>query len=194
MNGDDRKAICLIHQPLGDIYIRPKRRAFALLPLENKMKKEWLWGPGRIDPEHKGLSKREYLERLASVRESYLNKILQNLKPEEFQYLSRMEKARFGLLMELDQVSEADFKSPQKDVPACRDCPNMETCEAKNICDGWSLADFTAHLLTHEEKNVDPEVNETIQHMAGHEETHLHQVQNIVKGLREAEKGNFPVD
>lgn len=82
MNGDGRKAMCLIHQPLGDIYIRPKRRAFALLPLENKLKKEWLWGPGRIDPEHKGLIKPEYLERLASMRESYLQKILPNLKPE----------------------------------------------------------------------------------------------------------------
>jgi hypothetical protein len=39
---------------------------------ENEMKKEWFWGPGRIDPEYKGLTKREYLERLAKIREMYL--------------------------------------------------------------------------------------------------------------------------
>ena len=147
------------------------------------MKKEWLWGPGRIDPEHKGLTKREYLERLASVRESYLGKLLQNLKSEDAQYVCRIEKARFSLLAELDQVSEDEFTCPQEHVPACRDCPNMISCEAKNVCDGWSLADFAAHLLTHEEKNVDPEVNETLKHMVEHEETHLHQVQSIVRGI-----------
>jgi hypothetical protein len=62
----------------------------------------------------------------------------------------------------------------------------MNSCEASKICDGWSLADFAAHLLTHEEKNVDPDVNETLKHMAEHEETHLHQVQGIVGGLRRA--------
>jgi hypothetical protein len=151
------------------------------------MKKEWLWGPGRIDPEYKGLSKGACLERLGSVRESYLGKLLQNLQPEDIPYVCRMERARFQLLAELDQVSEGDFRCPQKDVPACRDCPNMITCEAKNVCGGWSLADFAAHLLTHEEKNVDPDVNETLQHMAEHEETHLHQVQSIVRGLRRSE-------
>ncbi len=158
------------------------------------MKKDWLWGPGRIDPEHKGLIKPEYLERLASIRESYLQKIPPNLKPEDIPYICRIEKAGFSLLAEWDQISDAELKSPQRDAPACRDCPDMDTCESKKICDGWSLADFAAHLLTHEEKNVDPEVNETIQHMAEHEETHLHQVQNIVKGLRGADKGNFPID
>ena len=148
------------------------------------MKKEWLWGPGRIDPVHKGLDKRAYLERLGSVRARYLGKFLQNLRSEDVQYVCRLEKARFSLLAELDQVSEGDFECPQQDVPACRDCPNMATCEARNVCDGWSLADFAAHLLTHEEKNVDPDVNETLQHMAEHEETHLHQVQSIVGRLR----------
>ena len=152
------------------------------------MKKEWLWGPGRIDPDHQGLSKREYLERLAEVREKYLHKLLQNLQPDDIQYICRLEKARFIFLAELDQISEKEFKNPQKNVPACRDCPNEETCEVKGICNNWSLADFAAHMLTHEEKNIDPEVNETIKHMAEHEETHLHQVQNIVNGLCIKEK------
>jgi hypothetical protein len=152
--------------------------------VEGEMKKEWLWGPGRIAPEHTGLSKRAYLEGLGSVRGSYLGKLLRNLKPDDIQYVCRMEQARFSLLAELDQVSEDDFQRPNDDVPACRDCPNMSSCEASNVCGGWSLADFAAHLLTHEEKNVDPEVNETLQHMAEHEETHLHQVQSIVRGLR----------
>jgi hypothetical protein len=133
--------------------------------VEAEMKKEWLWGPGRIAPEHKGLPKREYLERLAAVREAYLAKLLRHLKSEEVQYICRMEKARFSLLAELDQVSEDDFRRSQENG-------------------GWSLADCAAHLLTHEEKNVDPEVNETLQHMAEHEETHLQQVQRIVRGLR----------
>lgn len=94
-----------------------------------------------------------------------------------------MEKARFSLLLEWDGVSEDEFHCRQEDVPACRDCPNMIGCEASNVCGGWSLADFAAHLLTHEEKNVDPEVNETLRHMAEHEETHLHQVQSIVQRL-----------
>jgi hypothetical protein len=148
------------------------------------MNKEWLWGPGRIDPDHKGLTKREYLERLASVRESYLDKLLRNLSPEDVPFLCRMEKARFLFLAELDRISEEEFHRPQPDVPACRDCQNMETCAAEKTCNGWSLADFAAHLLTHEEKNVDPEINETIRHMAEHEETHLHQVKSIVQGLR----------
>ena len=148
------------------------------------MKKEWLWGPGRIAPEHQGLPKRDYLERLAAVRESYLAKLLANLKPGDAPYICRIERARFSFLAELDQVSEAEFQRPQEDVPACRDCPNEASCEASHVCDGWSLADFAAHLLTHEEKNVDPEVNETLQHMAEHEETHLHQVQSIVRRLR----------
>lgn len=129
------------------------------------MKKEWLWGPGRIDPEYKGLAKREYLERLAAVRESYLAKLLQNLRAEDIQYICRLEKDRFSLLAELDQVSEEEFKKPEEGGE-------------------WSLADVAAHLLTHEEKNVDPEVNETLQHMAEHEETHLRQAQRIVSGLR----------
>jgi hypothetical protein len=155
------------------------------------MKKAWLWGPGRIDPEHKGLTKREYLERLASVREGYIGKLLRNLSPDDIQYLCRLEKARFSLLMELDQVSEDEFKRSQ-DVPACRDCPNEASCEARGVCAGWSLADFAAHLLTHEQKNVDPEVNETLQHMAEHEETHLHQVQSIVTGVRRR-NGTMPM-
>lgn len=152
------------------------------------MKKKWLWGPGRINHEHQGLCKREYLERLAEVRESYLNKLLQNLKPEDIQYICRIEKARFTLLVELDRISEEEFRHPQKDVPACRDCPNADTCEAKSVCENWSLADFAAHLLTHEEKNIDPEVNEPLKHMAEHEETHLHQIQNIVSRLRSTQK------
>jgi hypothetical protein len=32
------------------------------------MKKEWLWGPGRIDPEFKNLDKLEYLKKLAEIR------------------------------------------------------------------------------------------------------------------------------
>ena len=145
------------------------------------MQKEWLWGPGRIAPEHKGLSKREYFERLASVREAYLGKLLRNLKPEDVPYICRLERARFALLAELDGVAEDAFAAPRDDVPACRDCPNQDSCEAKGVCDGWSLADFAGHLLTHEEKNVDPDVNETLQHMAEHEETHLHQVQSLVR-------------
>jgi len=151
------------------------------------MQKQWLWGPGRIDPAYRGLTKRDYLERLASVRASYLGKLLPNLRPDDVQYVCRMERARFSLLAEFDQVSEAEFARAQEQVPACRDCPNMAECEANRVCDGWSLADFAAHLLTHEEKNVDPEVNETLQHMAEHEETHLHQVQSIVRGLRPRE-------
>jgi hypothetical protein len=154
------------------------------LAVEAQMKKEWLWGPGRIDPDYRGLAKRAYLERLASVRESYLAKLLRNLDSDDIQYICRMEKARFSLLMEFDQVSEDEFKRANEDVPACRDCPNMTECEADSVCGGWSLADFAAHMLTHEEKNVDPEVNETVQHMAEHEETHLHQVQSIVGRLR----------
>jgi hypothetical protein len=132
-------------------------------------KKEWLWGPGRIAPDYKGLSKRECLERLASVRESYLAKLLQDLKPDDVQYVCRLEKARFSLLLALDQVSDDEFRRPRGDAPPCA---------------GWSLADIAAHLLTHEEKNVDPDVNETPQHMAEHEETHLHHVQTIVAGWR----------
>lgn len=147
------------------------------------MKKEWLWGPGRIAPEHKGLPKREYLDRLASVREAYLGKLLPALRADDVPYVCRLEKARFVLLAELDRVPEDEFQRPHQDVPACRDCPNEAGCEASRICDGWSLADFAAHMLTHEEKNVDPEVNETLEHMAEHEETHLHQVQSIVRGL-----------
>ena len=151
------------------------------------MAKEWLWGPGRIDPEHQGLRKHEYLERLADVRERYLNKLLRNLEPESIQYICRIEKARFSLLADLDGVSEADFGRPQTNVPACRgDCPNADACEASGVCDGWSLADFTAHLLTHEEKNTDPEVNESLKHMAEHDEMHLHQIQTIVGRLRNA--------
>jgi uncharacterized damage-inducible protein DinB len=151
------------------------------------MQKSWLWGPGRIAPEHKGLAKRVYLERLAAIRESYLAKLLPNLRSEDVQHICRLERARFSLLAALDQVSEADFQRPQEDVPACRDCPNMTTCEASQVCRGWSLADFAAHLLTHEEKNVDPEVNEALPHMAEHEETHLHQVEAVVRALGHGE-------
>ena len=145
------------------------------------MQREWLWGPGRIAPEHKGLSKREYLDRLADVRDAYLGKLLASLHAPDVPYLRRLERARFAVLAELDLVPEDEFQRPQHDVPACRDCPNEATCEASRVCEGWSLADFAGHLLTHEEKNVDPEVNETLQHMAEHEETHLHQVRSIVR-------------
>lgn len=128
------------------------------------MKKEWLWGPGRIAPEHQGLPKQEYLERLASVRASYLDKLLHHLREEEIPFICRLEKARFSLLAVLDQVPEDEFRrSPRT---------------------GWSLAELAAHLLTHEEKNVDPEVNETLQHMAEHEESHLRQAQRIFQELR----------
>jgi hypothetical protein len=128
------------------------------------MKKEWLWGPGRIAPEHKGLSKREYLAQLASVRVDYLDKLLHNLKTEDIPVLCRLERARFAFLAELDGVPEDEFqRAPQT---------------------GWSLAELAAHLLTHEEKNVDPEVNETLQHMAEHEEGHVRQAQRILHELR----------
>lgn len=128
------------------------------------MKKEWLWGPGRIAPEHEGLSKHEYFERLASVRVGYLEKLLHHLKPEEIPFICRLERARYTFLAVLDQVPEEVFqRSPQT---------------------GWSLAELAAHLLTHEEKNVDPEVNETPQHMAEHEESHLGQAERILRELR----------
>ncbi len=154
------------------------------------MKKKWLWGPGRIDPEFKDLSKLEYLDRLAEIREKYLNKILHNLKPEDIPYICRIEKSRYDLLIEFDQISNEEFKRPNKEIPACRNCPNEESCEIKGICNNWSLADFAAHLLTHEEKNIDPEVNETLKHMAEHDETHLHQIQSIVSGFHSIEKNN----
>ncbi len=88
------------------------------------MRKEWLWGPGRIAPEHKGLPKREYLERLAAVRAGYLGKLLQHLESEDIPYICRMEKARYAFLAELDQVTDDEFARPEPDVPACRDCPN----------------------------------------------------------------------
>jgi hypothetical protein len=86
-------------------------------------------------------------------------------------------------LIAFDQISEEEFKRPNKEIPACRNCPNEESCETKGVCNNWSLADFAAHLLTHEEKNIDPEVNETLKHMAEHDETHLHQIQSIVSGF-----------
>jgi hypothetical protein len=154
------------------------------------MKKIWLWGPGRIDPEFENLNKLEYLERLAEIREQYLNKILHNLNPEDIPYICRIEKSRYDLLIAFDQISEEEFKRPNKEIPACRNCPNEESCKTKGVCNNWSLADFAAHLLTHEEKNIDPEVNETLKHMAEHDETHLHQIQSIVSGLHSIEKNN----
>ena len=101
---------------------------------------------------------------MASARADYLAKLLQHLPPEDVPCLCRLERARFSLLAELDQVPEDEFRrSPQT---------------------GWSLAELVAHLLTHEEKNVDPEVNETLQHMAEHEESHLRQAQRILQELR----------
>ncbi|HXY68900.1 MAG TPA: hypothetical protein VEH62_05590 [Gemmatimonadales bacterium] len=145
------------------------------------MTKAWLWGPGRIAPEHRGLTKREVLGRLASVRADYLAKLLGRPGPDDARYICRLERARFALLAELDRVSEERFAAPQDDVPPCDgDCPNRAACEAERVCAGWSLADFAGHLLTHEEKNVDPDVNETLPHMAEHEETHLRQVQALV--------------
>jgi hypothetical protein len=126
-------------------------------------KKEWLWGPGRIAPEHQGLAKREVLERLAAVRAEYLDKVLHRLEPEEIPFLCRLERARFALLGALDLVPEDEFRRHPES--------------------GWSLADLAAHLLTHEEKNVDPEVNETLQHMAEHEESHLRQAGRILQSL-----------
>ena len=79
-------------------------------------------------------------------------------------FICRLERARYAVLAVLDEVPEDEFKrSPQT---------------------GWSLAELAAHLLTHEEKNVDPEVNETLQHMAEHEESHLRQAQRILQELR----------
>jgi len=129
-------------------------------------KKEWLWGPGRIAPEHQGLAKRQYLERLASVRIDYLDKLLRNLRAEDIPDLCRLERARYALLTVLDQVPEDEFRRRPEN--------------------GWSLAELAAHLLTHEEKNVDPEVNETLRHMAEHEESHLGQAQRILQGLGRA--------
>ena len=128
------------------------------------MKKEWLWGPGRIAPEHQGLPKQEYCERLAAVRVGYLGKLLHNLRPEQIPFICRLERARYAFLAVLDQVPEGEFQRPPQT--------------------GWSLAELAAHLLTHEEKNVDPEVNETVQHMAEHEESHLRQAQRIFQELR----------
>ncbi len=128
------------------------------------MKKEWLWGPGRIAPEHQGLPKQEYLERLASVRVAYLDKLLRHLPTEEIPCICRLERARYALLAVLDTVPESEFERPPQT--------------------GWSLAQLAAHLLTHEEKNVDPEVNETLQHMAEHEEGHLEQARRILRELR----------
>ncbi len=127
------------------------------------MPKPWLWGPGRIAPEHQGLTKREYLERLAAVRVGYLDKLLHSLRPEQIPFVCRLERARYALLALLDPVREEEFER------------RPET--------GWSLADLAAHLLTHEEKNVDPEVHETLQHMAEHEEGHLRQAQRILQAL-----------
>jgi hypothetical protein len=152
------------------------------------MKKEWLWGPGRIDPEHKGWSKNEYLKRLAEIRIMYLDKLLHNIKPEDIPYICRIENARFSLLIEFDQISEEEFNHPNKHVIPCRNCPNENSCETKGICNNWSLADFAAHLLTHEEKNTDIEVNETLRHMAEHDETHLLQIRNIVSELHNTGK------
>jgi uncharacterized damage-inducible protein DinB len=127
------------------------------------MTREWLWGPGRIAPEHQGLTKQECLRRLASVRAGYLDKLLRNLRTEEIPFIVRLEQARYALLALFDQVSEDEFRR----VPGTP----------------WSLADLAAHLVTHEEKNVDPEVNETLQHMAEHEEGHLAQAQRILREL-----------
>jgi hypothetical protein len=154
------------------------------------MKKEWLWGPGRIDPEFKNLNKLEYLNRLAGIREKYLNKILHNLKAEDIPYVCRIEKSRYDLLIAFDQISEEEFKRPNKEIPACRNCHNEESCKTNGICNNWSLADFAAHLLTHEEKNIDPEINETLKHMAEHDETHLHQIQSIVSDYMHRKKNS----
>jgi hypothetical protein len=152
------------------------------------MKKEWLWGPGRIDPDHKGLSKQEYLERLADIRDMYLDKLLRNLKQEDIPYIRRIEQARYAMLAEFDQVSQIEFNRPNKQVIPCTNCPNEESCEVKGVCNNWSLADFAAHLLTHEEKNIDPEVNETLPHMADHDETHLLQIRDIVSKIHKTSK------
>jgi hypothetical protein len=38
--------------------------------------------------------------------------------------------------------------------------------------------------------HIDPEINETLKHMAEHDEIHLHQIQSIVSGLHNTEKKN----
>lgn len=132
------------------------------------MTEEWLWGPGRIAPQHKNLGKREVLEKLGSVRERYLSKILGNLEDADIPYICRLERARFRILAEWDQLSDEEFSRSLLDG------------ETDNL---RSMADIAAHLLTHEEKNVDPQVNEPLKHMAEHEEEHVRQVQALMERL-----------
>jgi rubrerythrin len=132
------------------------------------MAEKWLWGPGQIAPQHENLGKREVLERLGSVRERYLSKLLGNLEDADIPYICRLERARFRILAEWDQLSDEEFS---------RSLLDGETDRLR------SMADIAAHLLTHEEKNVDPQVNEPLKHMAEHEEEHVRQVQALVERL-----------
>jgi hypothetical protein len=132
------------------------------------MAEKWLWGPGRIAPQHKNLGKRELLEKLGNIREKYLSKLLRNLEDADIPYICRLEGARFRVLAEWDQLSDKEFS---------RSLLDGETDKLR------SMADIAAHLLTHEEKNVDPEVNEPLKHMAEHEEEHLLQVQALMERL-----------
>jgi rubrerythrin len=132
------------------------------------MAEKWLWGPGRIAPQHKNLGKREVLERLGSVRERYLSKLLGSLEDTDIPYICRLEGARSRILAEWDQLSDEEFSRSLLDG------------ETDNL---RSMADIAAHLLTHEEKNVDPQVNEPLKHMAEHEEEHVRQVQALMERL-----------
>ena len=53
---------------------------------------------------------------------------------------------------------------------------------------GWfaqnCMSDIAAHLITHEEKNIDPNINETLEHMAEHEEAHLLQIKVYVENYK----------
>ena len=133
------------------------------------MSEKWLWGPGRIAPQHKNLGKRALLEELGNVRERYLSKILSNLENADIPYICRLERARFQILAEWDQLSDEEFS---------RSLLDSETDNLR------SMADIAAHLLTHEEKNIDPQVNEPLKHMAEHEEEHVKQVQTLIEHLK----------
>lgn len=119
-------------------------------------------------PQHENLGKREVLEKLGSVRERYLSKILGNLEDADIPYICRLERARFRILVEWDQLSDEEFSRSLLDG------------ETDNL---RSMADIAAYLLTHEEKNVDPQVNEPLKHMAEHEEAHVRQVQALMERL-----------
>ena len=157
------------------------------------MNKKWLWGPWAVDSEYKGLRKLEYLRKLADVREKYLNKLLVNLNEEDIPFICRLEKARFLILAEWDKLSEEAFnfrfdnntkeiENSLKEIA----CDFLHNPEADTS--GWfaqdCMSDITAHLITHEEKNIDPNVNETLEHMAEHEEAHLLQIKVYIENYK----------